>query len=167
MYAINSCTDESQNRRNILTRKVMKSFKTLATKKSIELAVRNNDVTALFAMFKGNRSKVFEAVSGIMIKKLSKRAYDLAYSRQHKFTYRPEKQIHSKQIRAILFAKEQVKSGSIKTNYAKTLIKGNLNIYWAHPVYGHSDYNKSLAFENTESNRILASKINSFLIKNI
>lgn len=133
------------------------------TKKQIELAVRNNDATSLFAMFQGDRQKVHAAVSSLMIKKLAKRAYDLAYGKQHKFTYRPEKQIHSKQVRAILFAKEQVKDGSIKTNYAKVLIEGNSNIYWAHPNYGHSDYNKSRAFENNESNRLLAAKINAFL----
>jgi hypothetical protein len=133
------------------------------TKKSIELAVRNNDATALFAMFKGDRQKVHAAVSSLTIQKLAKRAYDFAYGNQHKFTYRPEKQIHSRQIQAILFAKSQVKDGSIKSNYAKVLIEGNSNIYWAHPSYGHADYNKSRAFENTESNRVLAAKINSFL----
>lgn len=137
------------------------------TKKSIELAVRNNDATALFAMFQGDRQKVHAAVSGLMIQKLAKRAYDLAYGKQHKFTYRPEKQIHSKQVRAILFAKEQVKDGSIKTNYAKVLIEGNNNIYWAHPSYGHSDYNKSRAFENTQANRMLATKINAYLNKHL
>jgi hypothetical protein len=136
------------------------------TKKSIELAVRNNDVTALFAMFQGDRQKVHDAVSSLTINKLAKRAYDLAYCKQHKFIYRPEKQIHSKQVRAILFAKEQVKSGIIKTNYAKILIEGNSNIYWAHPQYAHSDYNKSRAFENTEPNRALALKINNYLQKN-
>lgn len=135
------------------------------TKKSIELAVRQNDVTTLFRLFKGDREKVHEAVSNLTINKLAKRAYDLAYGQMRSKKYRASKQIHSKQIAAILHAKNQVNSGSIKTNYAKILIEGNSNIYWAHPYYGHSDYNKSVAFDNTESNRLLAAKINSYLKK--
>jgi hypothetical protein len=137
------------------------------TKITIELAVKNNDASALFKLFKGNRSKVMEAVSGLKDKNLAIRAYDLAYGKQHKFIYRPEKQIHSRQIQAILFAKSQVNDGSIKTNYAKVLIEGNSNIYWAHPIYGHRDYNKSRAFENNEANRILAGKINAYLNNNL
>lgn len=137
------------------------------TKKSIELAVRNNDATSLFAMFEGDRQKVHAAVGGLMIQKLAKRAYDLAYCTQRKFTYRPEKQIHSKQVRAILFAKQQVRGGSMGTNYAKVLIEGNSNIYWAHPSYGHRDYNKSRALENNEANRLLAAKINAYLSKHL
>lgn len=137
------------------------------TKKSIELAVRSNDATSLFAMFEGDRKKVHAAVSGLSFQKLAKRAYDLAYGKQHKFTYRPEKQIYSKQVCAILFAKKQVNGCSIKSNYAKVLIEGNSNIYWAHPIYGHSDYNKSRALENTEANRLLAAKINAYLRKHI
>lgn len=134
------------------------------TKKSIELAVRQDDVTTLFRLFQGNRKKVYEAVSNLTIKKLRKRAYDLAYGRMRsKKSHCPSKQIHSKQIIAIRYAREQVSSGSIKTNYAKILIEGNQNIYWAHPYYKHSDYNKSIAFDNTEFNRSLATKINSYL----
>jgi len=80
--------------------------------------------------------------------------------------YAVKASISGRQVRAILFAKEQVKSGIIKTNYAKILIEGNSNIYWAHPQYAHSDYNKSRAFENTEPNRALALKINNYLQTN-
>jgi len=35
------------------------------------------------------------------------------------------------------------------TNYFKTLIFGNTGIYFAHPFYRHSDYNKSRLFDIT------------------
>lgn len=38
------------------------------------------------------------------------------------------------------------------TNYFKTIIKGNTGYYYAHPVYGHSDYNKTRLFDITEDN---------------
>lgn len=53
------------------------------------------------------------------------------------------------------------------TNYFKVLIEGNTGIYYAHPDYKHSDYNKSRVFDKNENtikfieifNRIL--KINN------
>jgi hypothetical protein len=59
----------------------MKTTKRKITKKSIELAVRNNDVTALFAMFQGDSYKMYYAISSIPIKKLAKRALDLSFGR--------------------------------------------------------------------------------------
>lgn len=38
------------------------------------------------------------------------------------------------------------------SNYSKRLIQGNKNIYLASPIYGHSDYNKSIFCENTPKN---------------
>lgn len=48
-------------------------------------------------------------------------------------------------------------------SYSKKLIEGNKNIYWASPVYGHSDYNKSIAFANNEKNRKAMVIINNYL----
>jgi predicted P-loop ATPase/GTPase len=138
-----------------------------ATKSNIEKAVRANDTTALFAMFKGDRGQVYEAVRSLSVAKLSKRAYHFAYECQRKFVYRPEKKIHTQLCECIKFAKQQVNDGSISTSYGKVLVEGNNNIYWASPNFGHSDYNKSRAFENTPENRILAKKINAFLLKHI
>lgn len=36
------------------------------------------------------------------------------------------------------------------TNYQKTLIEGKTSIYFANPIYGHSDYNKSIFCEKNE-----------------
>jgi hypothetical protein len=138
-----------------------------ATKSNIEKAVRANDTTSLFAMFKGERGQVYEAVRSLNVTKLSKRAYHFAYECQRKFVYRPEKKIHSRTVECINFAKQQVADGSISTPYGKILVVGNTSIYWASPNFGHSDYNKSRAFENTPENRILAKKINAYLLKHI
>lgn len=52
-----------------------------------------------------------------------------------------------------------------KSNYFKIMIEGNKNIYLAHPVYKHSDYNKSIVMENTENNRKLMELVNKILLK--
>ena len=36
------------------------------------------------------------------------------------------------------------------TNYQKTLIEGKTSIYFASPIYGHKDYNKSIFCEKNE-----------------
>ena len=36
------------------------------------------------------------------------------------------------------------------TNYQKTLIEGKTSIYFASPIYGHADYNKSIFCEKNE-----------------
>jgi len=35
------------------------------------------------------------------------------------------------------------------TNYFKVMIEGNTGIYYAHPKFGHADYNKSRVFDKT------------------
>lgn len=50
-------------------------------------------------------------------------------------------------------------------NYKKVLIEGNTHIYWAHPYYGHKDYNKSIWRKNTPENRVKMRIINNFLNK--
>ena len=49
--------------------------------------------------------------------------------------------------------------------YSKILIFGNTNIYWASPIYQHSDYNKSIAMPRTTKNEKLSNLINRILIK--
>lgn len=58
---------------------------------------------------------------------------------------------------------EQIKWGY--SSYSKILIEGNINIYWASPVYLHSDYNKSRAMENTPKNRKVMELVNKMLAK--
>lgn len=49
--------------------------------------------------------------------------------------------------------------------YAKRLIIGHTHIYWASPIYGHQDYNKSIFADNTPKNRRKADLINKLLDK--
>lgn len=60
-------------------------------------------------------------------------------------------------------AKKEAKRG--RDNYSKIMIEGNRHIYWASPVYQHSDYNKSRAMPNTERNREVMRVINNYLAK--
>ena len=138
------------------------------TKKRIQQLVKNNKVTELFQIYKGNREALYEAINSCGVLRLSKLAYEYAYRSANKYKrcqWLNLEKIYSKQVLAIHFAKEQVLRGTINTSYAKILIEGNNNIYWAHPYYGHRDYNKHKAFENTEENRLLMAKINTFLLR--
>ena len=51
------------------------------------------------------------------------------------------------------------------TGYFKVLIEGNTGIYYASPVYGHSDYNKSRVFEKNAENLKLMQLFNSIINK--
>ena len=54
---------------------------------------------------------------------------------------------------------------SKNTPYFKVLIEGNKNIYYASPIYGHSDYNKSVAFPKNEKTLKLMDLFNSIVNK--
>lgn len=60
----------------------------------------------------------------------------------------------------------QIKMGWHLTNYKKILIEGKTNIYFAHPHYQHSDYNKSIAMPNTPKNRKIAKELNELMQTN-
>ncbi len=51
------------------------------------------------------------------------------------------------------------------TGYFKVLIEGNTGIYYASPVYGHSDYNKSRVFEKNAETLKLMQLFNSIINK--
>lgn len=53
-----------------------------------------------------------------------------------------------------------IDSGIIHTNYGKRLFVGNSNIYYAHPHYGHNDYNKAMVMPNTAKHRKIAVELN-------
>jgi hypothetical protein len=87
-------------------------------------------------------------------------AYRIAFWGKH------EKHIDLKPLNqpvqdVIHYAKEQAKKGL--NSYTKVLIEGNTSIYWASPVYQHSDYNKSRALENNEKNREVMRVVNNYL----
>jgi len=51
------------------------------------------------------------------------------------------------------------------TTYFKIMIEGNKNIYYASPVYMHSDYNKSLVFPKNEQTLKLMHLFNKIVYK--
>lgn len=51
------------------------------------------------------------------------------------------------------------------TGYFKVFIEGNTGIYYASPVYGHSDYNKSRVFEKNAETLKLMQLFNSIINK--
>lgn len=55
----------------------------------------------------------------------------------------------------------------INTNYFKTMIEGSTGIYYAHPYYGHSDYNKSRLFDKTPETMKLMDLFNSYFSRKI
>ena len=71
---------------------------------------------------------------------------------------------------SINYAKDAVerdiKDGTVLTNYAKMFIVGNRHIYYAHPFYGHGDYNKYALMPNTPKHRKVADELNQLLIAN-
>lgn len=51
------------------------------------------------------------------------------------------------------------------TNYFKVMIEGNSGIYYAHPEYRHSDYNKSRLFDKTPETLRLMQLFNAIVNK--
>lgn len=60
---------------------------------------------------------------------------------------------------------KRMKENKAAGNYKKVLIEGNKHIFWASPIYGHADYNKSIWRENTADNRAKMEIINNYLNK--
>ena len=63
-------------------------------------------------------------------------------------------------------AREMLKS-SLRykgTNYFKVLLEGNRNIYYASPIYGHEDYNKSRVFVKTDKTMRILELFNKIVI---
>lgn len=50
------------------------------------------------------------------------------------------------------------------TGYYKILIEGNTGVYYASPVYGHSDYNKHRLFDKTEKTLKIMRLFNTVLL---
>lgn len=90
----------------------------------------------------------------------SKIAYNTAYNSGKPFI---SSFINTPIANVVAFAKSQKKEG--KSNYSKVLILGNTNIYWASEVYGHSDYNKSVAMPINNKSIALMQVVNSYLAK--
>lgn len=145
------------------------------TKKEIARVLRTKDSTKIFAL--ASRMGVDVSDKGNVFRFIKEHAtthtvfnsaYKLSYgASDFKNFKRCYKSINMPIKKAIDFMKSQIKEDVISTSYGKILVEGNNNIYWASPSYGHSDYNKSIAFENTPKNRRVMNLINNLLSKTL
>lgn len=145
------------------------------TKKQIQETLRTLDSTKIFRIAKlsgvdiNNRINVMRFVEKYApTQKIERAAFRLTLCADHANQLKTvHNRIEQPISNAINYAKRQIENGAIRTNYGKILIEGNTRIYWAHPTHGHSDYNKSAAMPNTETNRRAATLINSILSKQL
>jgi hypothetical protein len=76
-----------------------------------------------------------------------------------------KKQFVRESIKKSIEAVERdIAAGNHLTNYGKMFIQGITNIYYAHPFYKHSDYNKWRAMPNTPKHWKIAQELNKKLI---
>ena len=137
------------------------------TKKQIKEVLRSQERTAIFKIHSqylksgGTIKTVYDFICEFAPNQtVRSNAYRVAFWGKH------EKHINLKPLNqpiqdVIHYAKDQAKKGL--TPYSKVLVKGNTSIYWASPIYKHSDYNKSKALENNEKNREVMRIINNYL----
>lgn len=93
-------------------------------------------------------------------------SYKIALAKVRAEYDRINKLHHNKWVRAAesrsrRIVDEQIKQGF--SNYSKAFVIGNENIYFAHPYYKHSDYNKGIAMPNTPRFRKIAKELNQKL----
>lgn len=72
-----------------------------------------------------------------------------------------EQKTNVQKLRSLINHSLEVKG----TNYFKILIEGNTGIYYASPVYQHSDYNKSRLFDKSPKNLKLMELFNKIVNK--
>ncbi len=141
------------------------------TKKQIQAELRKFDSTAVFRIAKlagvniESRVDVMRFVEKYApTQKVYRAAFRLTLCADHANQLKTvHNGIEQPIMNAANFMREQVANGSIHANYGKILIEGSTSIYWAHPYYGRSDYNKHRAFKNDEKGRKAMNLINSIL----
>lgn len=145
------------------------------SKKKIQTILRTLNLTLIHKMVHDcglDANKHHEVMGFIRMYAPSEKVYSKAYSLSYGRAF--NKQIQGGQINhsvnlpikdALNFAKTQVNEGF--SNYTKILQIGNRNIYWVSPIYGHSDYNKSIAMPNNPKNRRVAILINQYMINQL
>lgn len=137
------------------------------TKKQIQKVLRSQNQTAIYYIANKcgvdckNKINVYRFIDeNSPSKKVDMAAYSLAFGKKQPYYVKaPTLPAND----AVSFAKTQ----NFGSPYCKVLIRGNNNFYWANPVYGHSDYNKSVAFPINKKNSRLAYLINSMIYKTI
>lgn len=128
------------------------------TKKHIQKVLRTEDPTQIFRIYvkatgeKADRAKVYEFIRAYApTVRVFKAAYNLAYPSRSLPLALYEKDFaasvaYGKDNRRQLVMqhwRDEVRRGV--DGYTKRPIMGHTWLYWASPVYGHDDYNKSRA----------------------
>ena len=138
------------------------------TKKQIKTELRTLNPTKIFRIAKlagvdvSNRANMYKfIIDNAPTNKVFQSAFSLSYGANYAKKCVFEKNTTSKISKVIRYAMQQKRAGY--SPYSKILVVGDTNIYWCSPIYLHRDYNKSIAFENTEKNRKLALTINKYL----
>lgn len=142
------------------------------TQKKIQVVLKTQDVTLIHKLVSdlgldaNNKGVVFDfIIKNAKTQRVYNSAYELSYRRScaNEMKKLSSKNVKHDRLDSIQFARFQKESGLIGGSYEKKLIIGSKNIYWASPIYEHQDYNKSIALENNEKNRVLADVINGYL----
>ena len=136
------------------------------TKKEIKRVLRTQETTEIFrtavkcGVDVSNRRTLYLWIrANAPSQKVHKKAYNIAYGSNKNYS---GGYIHQPIKKAVEYAKYQ-KNRGVVDSYSKKLKLGNKNIYWCSLIYGHKDYNKTIAFPNTPENRQKMYKINRFL----
>ena len=145
------------------------------TKEEMDEILKTQDPTKIFQLAKIAGVNIEDRINLLHFieknapnKEVFKNAYDLSFGAGDFKNYRVSgfnSYLKMEIADAVNYLKHQVKNGSMSTNYGKILIEGKSNIYWASPVYQHSDYNKTIAMKNCKKNRRVMKLINSILMK--
>jgi hypothetical protein len=144
------------------------------TKKTIATELKSLDITRTYRIAKicgvnlQNRQALYHfIISNAPTDKVKNKAYEIAFESDRKKMvknglFKPSKP-QNMVLKTISHAK--IEMAEKRGRYSKILIFGNTNIYWASPIYQHSDYNKSIAMPKNPKNEKLAYLINRILIK--
>lgn len=144
------------------------------TKKTIAIELKSLDITRTYRIAKicgvnvKNKMDLYNWIkSNAPTEKIKNLAYQMAFESDRKKMVKKGLFIPSKPQNRVLktISHAKVEMTEKRGRYSKILIFGNTNIYWASPIYQHSDYNKSIAMPRTTKNEKLAYLINRILIK--
>lgn len=144
------------------------------TKKTIATELKSLDITRTYRIAKicgvnlKNKMYLYNWIKiNAPTEKVKNKAYEIAFESDRKKMVKKGLFIPSKPQNRVLktISHAKVEMTEKRGRYSKILIFGNTNIYWASPIYQHSDYNKSIAMPRTTKNEKLSNLINRILIK--
>ena len=143
------------------------------TKKTIATELKSLDITRTYRIAKicgvnlKNKMDIYNWLkSNAPTEKVKNKAYEVAFESNRPKMVKNGFFIPSPQNRVLkTISHAKIEMTEKRGRYSKILIFGNNNIYWASPIYQHSDYNKCIAMPRTTKNEKLANTINNILIK--